>query len=259
VQTEHRTRQPARRRRLPWLIKTGSIASDVYLDPEAGLATKVYRPRWFVRALYWISFQAPFPYLSNEHAFDAARQRRVIAGLLTRAEFGRDVVAQVVDIRRAGQRVEFVTELVRGSEPTEDETARAFLQDVSDLFARAGLDTWQVWPRNPRSVGNLIQTPSGELMIIDLESSLVFIPLPLSQWWDRFRVARFPSFDDISFPMLRRYLADHEAHLRQALGVDDYALLLEALERCHDAMHEWKDNEPRIWGRLCQLITRPFN
>jgi len=42
-----------------------SIASVVVLDPEAGTATKVYVPPPLVRILYWMAFQAKFPYETN--------------------------------------------------------------------------------------------------------------------------------------------------------------------------------------------------
>ena len=224
----------------PGVVKTGSIASDVYLDKSRpgyeGLPTRV-----FVRALYWLSFQAPFPYEANADALEAARQRRIVAGLLTRAVFGRPVVAQVADIRQVGGRCEFVTELVPGTYPVNKEAAEAFLRRVSELFADAGLDTWQVWPHNPKALGNLIEIPDGEFVIIDLESGLVTPNLPFSHLWDAIKTAQVPSFDDINFPALRRYLQEHDERLRDALGEDDFNLLLESVARCHDAMHAWKD------------------
>jgi hypothetical protein len=239
----------------PGVIKTGSIASDVYLDTRAGLATKVYRPGLFVRALYWLSFQAPFPYEANADALEAARQRRVVAGLLIRAVFGRPVVAQVADIRQVAGHCEFVTELVPGTHPVHKEAARAFLGRVSEIFAEAGLDTWQVWPRNPKAIGNLIETPDGDFVIIDLESGLVTPNLPFSHLWNAIKTAQVPSFDDINFPALRRYLQEHDERLRDALGEDDFNLLMESVARCHDAMHAWKGSEPRIWGRALRLVA----
>ena len=54
-----------------------SIASTVVLDPERGTATKTYNPPGVVRLLYWIAFQARFPYESREselHAGDFRMQ-----------------------------------------------------------------------------------------------------------------------------------------------------------------------------------------
>lgn len=240
----------------PNVVKAGSIASDVYLEFDSCRATKIYRPTWYVKALYWLAFQAPFPYKANEHALEAARQRRILAGLLTRAKFGREVVAQVIEIYCTETRCEFVTELVAGSYPMKRQEGRRFLGEVSDLFGRAGLDTWQVWRWNPKSLGNVIETPGGEFMIIDLESSLVTPPLPLSHIWNSIKTAQVPSFDDVNFPALRAYVEENAGTLQEALGDEDYALLLEAIERCHEHMHAWKDSEPRIWGRSLRFVYR---
>ncbi|HEX5939150.1 MAG TPA: hypothetical protein VFZ12_02225 [Dehalococcoidia bacterium] len=243
----------------PGIVKAGSIASDVYLDFDSCRATKIYRPTWYVKALYWLAFQAPFPYKANEQALEAARQRRILAGLLTRAKFGREVVAQVIEIYCTETRCEFVTELVAGSYPMKRQEGRRFLGEVSDLFAEAGLDIWQVWRRNPKALGNLVETPGGQFMIIDLESSLVTPPLPLSHIWNSIKTAQVPSFDDVNFPALRAYADEHSRELRGSLGDEDYARLLEAIERCHESMHAWKDSEPRVWGRSLRWVYRLFS
>ena len=44
-----------------------SLSSTVVLDPASGTATKVYdHPPLFVRLLYRVAFQAPFPYVRGE-------------------------------------------------------------------------------------------------------------------------------------------------------------------------------------------------
>lgn len=45
-----------------------SIASVVVLNPEQGTGTKVYKPPTVVRLLYWLAFQAKFPYETNAAA-----------------------------------------------------------------------------------------------------------------------------------------------------------------------------------------------
>ena len=65
-----------------------SIASTVYLDPQAGTAAKEYNPPLFIRALHRLSFQAPFSYQHNRDSLEAAAAKRVIVGLLTRHWFG---------------------------------------------------------------------------------------------------------------------------------------------------------------------------
>ena len=53
------------------VVMTGSIASTVKLDYDRGTAEKSYEPTRFVRALYRLSFQAPFPYAGNAAALEA--------------------------------------------------------------------------------------------------------------------------------------------------------------------------------------------
>ena len=77
------------------VVMTGSISSTVKLDYDRGTAEKIYLPTRFVTLLYRLSFQGPFPYADNAPALEAARLRRTIAGLLTKAWFGDNMVAQV--------------------------------------------------------------------------------------------------------------------------------------------------------------------
>ena len=75
-----------------------SIASVVVLDPDEGTATKVYLPPPLVRILYWMAFQAKFPYETNSAALESGKYRRQIASLLTKHRFGKDLVAPVTSI-----------------------------------------------------------------------------------------------------------------------------------------------------------------
>ena len=73
------------------VVTTGSISSTVVLDYDHGTAHKTYKPPLYVRLLYWIVFQAPFPYVANHAALEAARYRRSIVGLLTKFWYGEPV------------------------------------------------------------------------------------------------------------------------------------------------------------------------
>ena len=233
-----------------------SIASEVVLDPVAGTATKVYRPPAVVRLLYWVAFQAPFPYEYNLAALQASSYRRKIAGLLTRHRFGKDLVAPVNGINFAGGRANLVTEYVPGEKVENDDTSKAFLAQVSETFARAGLSVWQINPRNPHAHTNLIRNPDGDLKIIDLESALVTpIPAP-GQWRSSMKSGYFPIFDDIDFPRLRGYISTNETALEASLGPDGLSELWVAVVRAEAAVTSWKDGELRIWGRLAKMVYR---
>ena len=156
-----------------------SIASTVVLDPEQGTATKVYAPPPLVRVLYWLVFQAKFPYETNSSALRAAKYRRQIGSLLTIHRFGKDLVAPVTTVDCGHGNCSFVTEFVPGELAQNDDPAREFMAEVSETFAQAGLSVWQVNPRNPHAHTNLILTQEGDYKIIDLESAVVtLLPQP---------------------------------------------------------------------------------
>ena len=181
-----------------------SIASRVVLDPDRGTATKTYRPPPVVRLLYWLAFQARFPYESNPEALHAAVYRRKIASLLTVHMFGKDLVAHVTSEGCNHGKCSFVTEFVPGEKVENDGPVREFLGQVSKTFAEAGLSVWQVNPRNPHAHTNLIRNPSGDLVIIDLESAVVTLMPSRGQWRSSLRQGNLPIFDDIDFGRLRQ-------------------------------------------------------
>lgn len=235
------------------VVHTGSISSSVDLDFEHGLAHKIYHPRRYVRTLYWLAFQSPFPYVANHAALEAARQRRIIVDFLCRFWFGHDLVADVVEIddTPSGGH-DFVTELVRGKEPPHQRRVWRFLKQLDKKFLEAGLPTWQVTPYNPHAITNFVETRDGTFRIIDLESSLVAFLYPISGLLRLIREGIFPSFDDIDVRRLRAYVQRHSTDLQRALG-EDYTRLLQATDRYEQSAGEWHASEPRY---LSRFLTR---
>ncbi len=236
-----------------------SIASTVVLDAERGAAIKTYTPPFAVRLLYWLAFQARFPYESNERALTAAVHRRGIAGFLTRCRFGKDLVAAISAERIEG-RWRLVGEFVPGDKVDNDAETQAFLRDVTEMFAAAGLSVWQINPRNPRAHTNLIRKGNGDLVVIDLESAVV-TPFPApGQWRAALRSGSVPVFDDIDFERLRAWMGENEAAVQRTLGDDGLAAFRRAVDEGETSMEAWKGSEPRLWGRLisgvCRLIIR---
>jgi hypothetical protein len=249
------------------IVHTGSIGSSVDLDFRTNLAHKVYHPSRKVRLLYWLAFQAPFPYVDNHAALEAARQRRTIVDILTKYWFGHHLVAQVVEIdHTADGGHDFVTQLVRGSEPERERRAWRFLKQLDRKFLEAGLPTWQVTPYNPHAITNFIERPDGTYRIIDLESSLVAVLYPITGVWRLMRRGLFPSFDDIEVERLRDYVAGHassiRATLRSANVEAEYEVLLEAIDKYEAAAREWHAGERRYVTRffrgLANLLAAPF-
>ena len=233
-----------------------SIASTVVLDPERGTATKVYKPPGVVRLIYWLAFQASFPYEHNRAALDAATYRRRIASALTVHRFGKDLVAHVTSVNCGYGPCSFVTEFIPGEKVENDERARKFLGQVVETFADARLSVWQVNPGNPHAHTNLIRTSDGDSIIIDLESAVVTpIPAP-GQWRSALRRGTIPVFDDIDFGRLRDYINTNEAALEESLGRDGLAELRGNADSCEQAIRTWQDSEPRVWGRLIRGVYR---
>jgi hypothetical protein len=234
------------------------VGSVVTLDYETGTVHKTYKPRFAVRALYWLAFQAPFPYSNDRDALEASVHRRVVVGLLTKYWFGLDLVAPVVGITEDGSGGRaFVTQLVRGNEPENKYRARRFLKLLTSHFIEAGLPTWQVSPHNPRSVGNLMEVADGSYRIIDLESNLVAALTPMSAVVSAIRQQNFPNFDDIDTAQLEAYLAKHSRRLREKLGGDDYLRLMDAALAYSEYVKRWHSREPRLVGKVLRVAFGP--
>ena len=227
-----------------------SIASVVVLDPEAGTATKVFVPPPLVRILYWIAFQAKFPYETNIAALESGKYRRQIASLLTIHRFGKDLVAPVTAIDHTHGSSRFVTEFIPGELAKNDEPAQKFMAEVSESFAEAGLSVWQVSPRNPHAHTNLVLTPEGDYKIIDLESALISLfPAP-GQFRSSLKSGNLPIFDDIDFPRLRNYISANSEALLTTIGTDGIEALKHAADHAEEAINTWRASEPRILSHL---------
>ncbi|MCC7363564.1 MAG: hypothetical protein IT303_04260 [Dehalococcoidia bacterium] len=239
------------------IVMTGSISSTVRLDYDAGTAEKSYEPTRAVRALYRLSFQAPFPYRSNMAAVRAAALRREVAGRLTGYWFGENLVAPALEVRTtADGRAVFVTELVRGTAPRNIPAAKALLAELTTRFAESGLPTWQVGSYNPRSVGNLIEREDGAFRIIDLESNLVTPILPPRQLARAVRAGLYPSFDEIDVRRLDAYLSAERDSIVATLGDEGAAELFAAASAYAAAQAEWHASEPRIASKLLRFAFR---
>ena len=239
------------------VVTTGSISSIVRLDYDRGTAEKRYEPTRFVRALYRLSFQAPFPYADNVHALEAARQRRTIAGLLTKFWFGENMVSRALDVRRERDGgYTLVTELVRGTEPRDARRAKTMLRQLTARFIDAGLPSWQVGHYNPRAIGNLIERDDGAYRIIDLESNLVTPILPPGALIRSIRLGQYPSFDDIDVSRLRAYLAAHRDELAERLGEEESAELSAAADAYAEAADSWYAGERRLPSRVLRFLFR---
>ncbi len=227
----------------------GSIASTVYLDREAGTATKVYRPPRAVRWMYWAAFQSSFPYATREEALRTAAAVRELTGLLTQYWTGDNMVAGVTEIRCERGEFYFVTELVEGEEPRDNAEVRDVLLTLRRRFGEAGLATWQIDAENPHAYTNFIRTADGKLHIIDLESTLVPLIQPLNLLPAMFRMGRVPTFDDVDYAQLHRYVDERREDIAASLGAGGVEQLDSAIAAAEACAAAWKGAELNLWGR----------
>lgn len=228
-----------------------ALTSVVFFNDDT--VSKVYNPGFLPRALYWLSFQAPFAYERNEAALRAAKERRNLAAMLTQYWYGSERVARVVSIDRIGGRPALTGELVSGHAPSDRAQAKAFLRDLRDRFDAAGLPTWQIDPRQPRAVDNLIETADGTYKIVDLESGLVSPLASFRSWGRAIRSGHVPMFDTVHVDVNRAYVVEHEVEMRAAMGDGWYAALLDRIDAVETSARAWYASEPRLWSVLVDV------
>lgn len=229
-----------------------ALTSLIEFDDDT--VTKTYAPGLIPRLLYWLAFQAPFPYMRNGDALEAALHRRNLAGMLTEYWYGHNRVTPAIRVAERNGRQGIVSALVDGTEPVHLDAARRFLYDVADHFDEAGLPSWQIDPRQPRSLGNLIERPDGDFTIIDLESGIVSPLASPRSWLRAIRRGSVPLFDEVYFDLTRRYVSREEPKMRVLLGDAWVARLHEKLDAAETAEQRWHCGEPRIWRRLLRTL-----
>lgn len=220
-----------------------------------GTATKIYNPGFIPRLAYWLSFQAPFAYAYNEDALRAGLARRNLAGKLTEHWYGRNIVAPALRVVRVDGRIGIESVFIRGTEPADHHAARTFLHDLADRFDAAGLPTWQIDPRQPRSLGNLIETGPGDYTIIDLESGMVSPLQSPRAWWRALRRAAVPMYDDVFFDVTRAYVAREAGAMREQHGSQWLEELTTLLDEAESAAMAWHGAEPRLWSRVTRVAV----
>ena len=225
---------------------------------EEDRVVKVYAPGFLPRAIYWLAFQAPFAYAVSHVALEAALHRRNLAALLTEGWYGASRVARATAVETIDGQPALASEWVAGHTPTDRNAARAFLRDVRERFDAVGLPTWQIDPRQPRAIDNVLETADGTYHIVDLESGLV-APLASVRTWRRaFRRGLMPFYDEVFFDVTRAYVTREADTLQATLGSARYAELTATLDAAEDATLAWQATEPRLWSRLVRGVLTGF-
>ncbi len=225
---------------------------------QGATVAKVYAPGLLPRALYWIAFQAPFPYISNVNALWAAAYRRNLAGMLTEYWYGQRMTAGVLGVETIDGRLALVSEFVDATEAKDRDAAKRFLTDLRSRFEDAGFPTWQIDPRQPRAVDNVLQVADGSFRIVDLESGLVSPLASLKSWNRAINRQMVPFFDDIFFDILRDYLAREETNMVATKGEVWVAELHELVADAETQVIKWHAAELRIWNRALAFAASGF-
>jgi membrane-associated phospholipid phosphatase len=219
---------------------------------------KIYQPGLLPRVIYWLAFQAPFPYINNRSAMLAAQHRRNLAAQLTAYWYGSPRVARVIEIARRNGQLAVVSERVNGSTPENRAAASAFLADLRGRFEEAGLPTWQIDPRQPRAIDNLLETPDGSFQIVDLESGLVSPLASMTTWKRALKRGMVPFFDDIFFDHLRAYVARETGEMARTMGEDFVAELNTTIDTAEQASIAWHEGERRVWSKALGIVIGGF-
>jgi membrane-associated phospholipid phosphatase len=225
---------------------------------EGATVTKIYSPGLLPQAIYWLAFQAPFAYAAKRIALEAAMHRRNLAALLTEYWYGASRVARATGVSVIDGRLALSGARVSGEAPANRSSARAFLRDLRNRFEEAGLPTWQIDPRQPRALDNLLESPGGTYHVVDLESGLVSPMASLRIWARAFRRGLVPFYDEVFFDITRGYIAREAAAMRAKLGPKGFAELVSKLDAAERAAMAWRASEPRLWGRLVRGILTGF-
>ncbi|CAN5511972.1 hypothetical protein BH23CHL2_BH23CHL2_31240 [soil metagenome] len=241
-------------------VHAHALTSTVFFSDDT--VSKVYAPGFVPRAIYWLAYQAEFPYIRNRAALEAARERRNLAAMLTEYWYGETAVARVTGVERAPSgcdgNLALTSERVDGREPGDRDVAKAWLRDMRSRFEDAGLPTWQIDPRQPRAVDNVLETADGRYMIVDLESGLVSPLASLKTWLRAIRRGMAPIYDDVYFDVTRSYVAGQTDEMRAAMGDTWMSELQENLDRAEAAAQDWHASEPRIWSRALKAAWAGF-
>jgi membrane-associated phospholipid phosphatase len=225
---------------------------------EGQHVVKQYAPGFVPTALYWLAFQAPFPYIRNKAAMRAAMHRRNLAAMLSEYWHDTPAIARIESISTINGHPAIVSERVNGATPTDHIAAKRTLTALKRRFEEAGFPTWQIDPVQPRAIDNLLQTADGKYHVVDLESGLV-APFASRAYWKRAIKRGFvPFFDDVYYDVTRAYVARESLRMRAVLGNSWYDRLLRTLSDAERETMAWHRSEPRLWNRLFSAVLSGF-
>ena len=220
---------------------------------QGSTVAKVYAPGLLPRALYWVAFQAPFPYISNVHALWAAAYRRNLAGMLTEYWYGQRMTAGVLGVDQIDGRLALVSEFVDATKPRIVTRPRRSWSTCAAASRRRDSRPGRSIRASRAPSTTCLQVADGSFRIVDLESGLVSPLASLKTWKRAIDRQMVPFFDDIFFDILRSYLAREEANMVAAKGDAWVAELRELVDDAETQVVKWHASELRLWNRALGL------
>ncbi|MFH1264072.1 MAG: hypothetical protein V1495_11595 [Pseudomonadota bacterium] len=258
------------------VLGRGRAANAVLVDLETPegvrkVVEKHFVPAGLTRGIYKAFFGAPFPYGTNRDAALACLHRRRVAGALLQAE-EKCRVAEALYVRQcSGGHWVLGTEWIqgrsvappkpeegpeKGSEPGEMSGLLHQMRRMEQCLLRSGLigSGWQVATAAIVSTANLLRTPEGEFVCIDLESGIPAVLAPRYLWMS-LSGAPFPMFDDLDEKKLLNYLDLHREDLRKTLGPDGITAFEASTKQLIHHTHRWKQTELAPGRHRFRLLT----
>jgi hypothetical protein len=258
------------------VLGRGRAAHAVLVDlrtPEGSrkVVEKHFAPAGLTRGVYKLFFGAPFPYGVDQDAALACMYRRHVAGALLAIEEGYRV-AEALYVRRcrAGHWV-LGTEWIEGrpvaprkpqsgpeggGEPGEMRGLLHQMRAMERCLLRSGLvgSGWQVATAAIVSTANLLRTPDGRFVCVDLESGIPALLAP--RYVLMGLVGRpFPMFDDLDADRLLQHLAAGRDVLRESLGDEGMSRVEASAERLIHHSRLWKRREMAPGRHRLALLT----
>jgi len=268
---------------------TGELYAEKRFETRRNLS------QLFRNLIYWLCFQAPFPYGTRRNAVKAALFRRKVLRDLTEFWSGTPQVADAHYTRWDDEARAFVlgteyiegygpkpgqfnpralrnlvlnypvrlckilighrTEKVKGP-PWEIDKAAKKLDELKARFHQAGFIGSEWQVDKALSITTSNLLKDGKSRWILVDTESGMPALALSKYlWAAIRYGSVPLFDDTDFNKLHRYLSDNQDELVAWLGETRAQMLQHNVERLQYHTMAWKSSEPAIFSHRHHILT----
>ena len=240
----------------------------VFLEYDIGgnqFVRKVFHGSLITNVIHYLSSGAPNPYIWNENAINSAYYRRKILSDLVEywfdgemrvakalgVDWSEDLSAHVLEAEYiSGSHAALNTTFSQKKEGELSDLVVNIMKPLQQRLQESGFDglLWQAGKGNPVATNNFLleKSPDGNSswVWIDLESGVPpLIPLnPASFLFYIKKSIQHGSvlFDDVDINKLKIYVKNNESDLKQKIGNDRYAGMLENISKLEEHQEKWK-------------------